>query len=114
MSKVYKGYELLKAIENGEIKENTEFLTKNKTKIYYDGSILRYKEAYYGIKANTEIGMSWLKGEFKLIEDNKIDIDSIEELDEGRYIITDVLRKINELVKWAKQTDKEIKSIKEK
>lgn len=119
MSKIYKGYELLKAIENGEIKENTEFLTKNKTKIYYDGSILRYKEAYCGIKANTEIGMSWLKGEFELIKDNKVDIDSIEELlkiEPYEADKTDIVinrNKINELLKWAKQADKEIKSIKE-
>lgn len=118
MSKIYKGYELLKAIENREIKENTEFLTKNKTKIYYDGSILRYKEAYCGIKANTEIGMSWLKEEFELIED-EVDIDNIEELlkiEPYEADKTDIVinrNKINELLKWAKQADKEIKSIKE-
>lgn len=44
-------------------------------------------------------------GVFELIED-EIDIQSIEKLAEDRYIVTDVLKKINELVQAIKQLDK--------
>lgn len=69
-----------------------------------------------------------LSAEFELIEDNTIDIDSIKELyinDKsigeneikfwtGRNLDIALGNKINVLLKWAKQADKEIKSIKEK
>lgn len=64
---------------------------------------------------------------FELIEDETIDIDSIEELDEfelDQFIIMDNAErfdrtmieysKINKLVQAVKQLNKEIKSIKEK
>lgn len=102
--KKYKGYELIKAITNGEIKEGTEFLIKNKTKVYYDGRILRYKETYCGIVPNTEIGMSWLTEEFELIEENK----EIEKLnDNDTYDYNHVALKINELVRAVNRINKE-------
>lgn len=45
--------------------------------------------------------------EVKLIED-EIDIQEIEEVDKERYIITDVLKKINELVQAVKQLNKKL------
>ena len=56
---------------------------------------------------------------FELIEEETIDIDSIEELDIDQLHIngfaTDrIARNLNEVLQWAKQLNKEIKSIKEK
>lgn len=45
--------------------------------------------------------------EVELIED-KIYVQEIEEVDEERYIITDVLKKINELVQAVKQLNKKL------
>ena len=56
---------------------------------------------------------------FELIEDETIDIESIEELvnevmqDDWRYYVPMFFNKINELVQAVKQLNKEIKSIKE-
>lgn len=113
MGKIYKGYELLQAIAEGNIKEGTEFKIDNRTKVYFDGQILRYKEDYCGIKAKTEIGMSWLTNDFEVLED-KIDIQSIEELPEMETEDYDKVQigqnriKINEILQWAKQIDKKI------
>lgn len=70
----------------------------------------------------------WLKFDFELIEDNNIDIDSIEEFEvagcnvkfNDTFIPTEslindmVLDKINQLIRLAKQHDREIKELKEK
>ena len=74
------------------------------------------------------ITIDCLNDEIKLIEDNTIDIDSIEEFElagcnvkfNDTFIPTEslindmVLDKINELIRLAKQHDKEIKELKEK
>lgn len=66
--------------------------------------------------------------DFELIEEDTIDIDSIEEfkIDENNFIQTELgafktrkmdiafLNKINSIIRWAKQADKEIKEVKEK
>lgn len=117
VSKTYEGYELIQAIVKGKIKNGTQFLAENRTKIYYDGSILRYKEAYCGIKANTEIGMSWLRGKFELIEE-EIDIQGIEEINIDQVIETDdksgiALLHINKLIQAVNQLDKRTRKEKE-
>ena len=64
--------------------------------------------------------MMW---DFELIEENTIDIDSIEELkftndirywqaNAGRML--ELAKKQNEILQWAKQADKQIKELKEK
>lgn len=87
MSKVYKGYELIKAIANGEIKEGSRFIDT-------------YTTPDYGYFAEKDNG-------FELIEDETIDIDNIEKLDIG-IITTEDRLKINELVQAVKQINKKI------
>lgn len=60
------------------------------------------------------------ESEFVLIEEDEVNIDNIEELETYETVETydwqdvDTNRiTINELIKWVKQADKEIKSIKE-
>lgn len=122
MSKTYKGYELIKAIADGEIKDNQKF------------DVLS-KDGYLWIKNATikDIGMTELLNfNFELIEDNTIDIDSIEKLE----IISEYVKRpdefgmghieykakeprliglvTNELIRAVKQLNKEIKDLKER
>lgn len=117
MSKVYKGYELLKAIADGEIKEGSRFIVKLLDEIvFYTNDSLWYEGDDEELCASTII-----ESEFELIEDETIDIDNIEEIkwreSEKEYLGYGVLvanEKINKLVQAVKQLNKEIKSIKEK
>lgn len=117
MSKVYKGYELLKAIEENKIEIGTRFKLNgynNRTIIYKGGDIIRYEDD------STEVDSCYfINTEFELIED-EVDIDNIEDLlkiEEYEVDKTDVVinrNKINDLIQALKQLNKEIKSIKEK
>lgn len=127
----YKGYELMQAIVEGKIKKGADFKARNGTEMYFDGSILRFKKRYYDVEVNEEIKMSWLRGEFELIEDKEeIEIQAIEEqttkisfnfhkdsytaheIDHNFEKITEYLNiynnKQNELIKAIKQIDKQI------
>ena len=121
--KIYKGYELIKAIADGEIYYGTKF----KMNTVWNGSffiknidvITKYKDIVY---TTGEKIPAWaiINGNFELIEDGPIDIDNIEELleiEEYEVDKTDTVinrNKINELVQAAKQLNKEIKELKEK
>lgn len=112
----YKGYELLKAIADGEIKEGSLILFDSIIWIVDEYSdIVKYKEEHitlFNTYKAKEIAMS----DFELIE-NEIDIDSIGELKSVTNNIDGIvciMNKINELVQAVKQLNKEIKSIKEK
>lgn len=134
----YKGYELLKAIADGEIKKNQNIRIKfedNSGEIFiFDGTEIidiTHKNIFdiYGT-------ITVLKSDFELIED-EIDIDSIKEIkwteingtgDEqdkfileknGRYICTnyddfemELIRTTNQLVQAVKQLKKEEKELK--
>lgn len=111
----YKGYELLKAIADEEIKEGSLILFDSIIWIvdeYLD--IVKYKEEHitlFNTYKAKEIAMS----NFELIED-EIDIDSIEELKSVTNNIDGticIMNKINELVQAVKQLNKEIKELKE-
>ena len=110
----YKGYELLKAIADGKIKEGTEiFVTTS-----LDGRYTHIARAYIGHndiywKDNNKqlLAYTFITGEFELIED-KIDIDSIEEL-EGIIEYTTERTTINQLIKAVKQLNKKVKELKE-
>lgn len=122
--KIYKGYELIKAIADGEIKEGSRF----KVKALWNGSyvydnriaIVKYKNIVY--EEEEEIITSWtiINSEFELIEDETIDdetiddetidIESISEL----YSASDTDDTINELVKAVKQLDRRIKKLENK
>lgn len=140
MSKVYKGYELMKAIANGEIEEGSRFKVKalwNGSYFYYNRiAIVKYKNIVY--EEEEEIITSWtiINSEFELIEDETIDIESIEELVGtidircnnkiieaedyfyNTYNIVESIKSISdkqkELIQAVKQLNQEIKSIKEK
>lgn len=109
MSKAIKGKELFKMIIEGKIDKNTRVTVDN-----YNNCTLGF------VLEDGRNLFKWLDEDFILIED-EIDIDDIEELNAYETVETydwqDVdenRMKINELIKWAKQVNKEIKSIKEK
>lgn len=123
MGKIYKGWELIKAIEDGKIKDGSRFKAGYGTFIARDG--------YLFVEYNNrqEYANSFeLKWEFELIED-EIDIDSIEKLSKIAYAeinlnkkgskkdvkFTDkeiiLAEKINQLIKAVKQIDKRVKEL---
>lgn len=115
--KIYKGYELIKAIADGEIKEGSRFLTYNgKMEVIYKGNALWDKDG------REEVGNSVIiKQFFELIEDETIDIESINELetysDDGvefydKSDIHKIAKKTNEILQAVKQLNKEIKELK--
>lgn len=107
MSKVYRGYELMKLVSQGKLSLKQRV---NSLSIDYKNCTIDFI-----LKDRAENIMDL---DFELIED-EIDIDSIEEIDIDQVINTDdktgiALLHINKLVQAVKQLNKEIKSIKEK
>lgn len=102
----YKGYELLKAIADGKIKDGSRFKAGYRTFIARDGYL------FVEYDNRQEYANSFeLKWEFEPIED-KIDIDSIEKLESITNNIDGtvcIMVKINELVQAVKQLNKKIK-----
>ena len=128
MSKIYKGWELIKAIADGEIKEESRFRDTYSEYIYKrnsfgdlelkreDGEELTSPDySYFAVKDN----------DFELIED-EIDIDSIEKLDDTCYIMYGMQDEeienyhnktrttINEILQAVKQIDKRVKKLEER
>ena len=127
MSKTYKGYELIKEIAEGNIKDGTRFKDSSGN-VYIKTNDVGYLEDE---KGHTILDCFYSLDElalctFTLIEDNnEIDIDSIEELpewvtrrngevtqSEGKRL--EMAYKINELIQAIKQHDREIKELKER
>lgn len=123
MGKIYKGWELIKAIEDGKIKDESRFKAGYGTFIARDGYL------FVEYDNRQEYANSFeLKWEFELIED-EIDIDSIEKLSKIAYAeinlnkkgskkdvkFTDkeiiLAEKINQLIKAVKQIDKRVKEL---
>lgn len=122
MNKTYKGYELIKAISEGNIKSGSKIEVHNLS--LADNLITT-------IEINSSGSLVWKTGEFdtsmlsneyyyfKLVEDNNIDIEElwgncVGDSNQGRDDFMFKNRaKINELVQAVKQLNKEIKSIKE-
>lgn len=102
----YKGYELLKAIADGEIKDGSRFEAEYETFIVRDGYL--FVEHDKGQEYANSFELNW---EFELIED-EIDIDSIEEL-EGKVEYSTERNTINQLIQAVKQINKEVKELKE-
>ena len=121
MSKTYKGYELIKAIADGEIKEDTKFreMVENRYYIFKDRELWEQEDT--GIYNSKLENLQIIYGAFELIED-EIDIDNIEELDKCKfehgntisYQESEFIDKVNELVQVVKQLNKEIKELKSK
>lgn len=108
MRKTYKGHELVKAISEGKIKEDTEFLAKCQV-MYWDGNNIVYK-------SNPNMTLSLLQlanAEFVLL-DEEIDIQEIEEYEFPSYAdkLTPIENKLLELInvhtKAIKQLDRKV------
>lgn len=129
MGKIYKGYELMKAIADEEIKEGTIFKCKlgksnkgferEEEYIYENENIVTHRNLRtnkMGIYCDYSI-KQFANGIFELIED-EIDIDSIEEIkfrpSDKEYLGFCGLifeEKINKLVQAVKQLNKKAKEM---
>lgn len=123
MSKIYKGWELMKAIADGEIKNNTKIIphypNDNCIVEYFEYSYGFFK-AYYkeGRKSDKDVNVCVFLDNDRTFEvtENEMDIDNIEEYKQEhteRCIDIDIRNKINELVQVVKQLDKRIKKLEE-
>lgn len=113
MSKIYIGWELMKAIADGEIKEGSKIKINEDIYIFCEGNFMSDSTGYYLTGIYNDIDFATAK--FELIED-EIDIDNIEEYKQEhteRCIDIDIRNKINELIKAVKQIDKRIKKLEE-
>ena len=111
MEKIYKGWELMKAIEEGKIKNGSRF---NVHRTYsaiavLEDRILHLEDGNKRILTTNDL----LIYTFELIED-EIDIDSIEEYKQEhteRCIDIDIRNKMNEILQAVKQIDKRVKKL---
>lgn len=108
-----KGYELIKAITERKIKNNTTIKVKMgnayKATLKYENLMLKWESGDFdtSILCSTE-------ADFEVIEENKeIDIQSIKEISsEDRFYRTDNIDKLNELTRAIKQIDNELNELK--
>ncbi len=119
MSKIYKGWELMKALEDGEIKDGSRFYvyrTFNAIAVL-ENRILHFEDGNERILTTNDL----LIYTFELIED-EIYIDSIEELkiseNYGCEIINEdniylLFKQQNQILQAVKQLDKRIKKLEE-
>ena len=113
MSKIYIGWELMKAIADGEIKEGSKIKTNEDIFIFCEGNFMSNSLFHFLTGIYNDIDFATAK--FELIEDG-IDIDNIEEYKQEhteRCIDIDIRNKINELIKAVKQIDKRVKKLEE-
>ena len=125
MGKIYKGWELMKAIADGEIKEESRFRDTYSEYIYKrnsfgdlelkreDGEELTSPDYSYFVEKDND---------FELIQD-EIDIDRIEELNDTCYDVNTMSdddlefyhnktrATINEILQAVKQIDKRVKEL---
>ncbi len=108
-----KGYELIKAITERKLKNNTTIKVKMgnayKATLKYENLMLKWESGDFdtSILCSTE-------ADFEVIEENKeIDIQSIKEISsEDRFYRTDNINKLNELTRAIKQIDNELNELK--
>ena len=108
-----KGYELIKAITERKLKNNTTIKVKMgnayKATLKYENLMLKWESGDFdtSILCSTE-------ADFEVIEENKeIDIQSIKEISsEDRFYRTDNIDKLNELTRAIKQIDKQLNELK--
>ena len=104
MCKTYKGKEIFKMIAEGGIDKNTKVTVDNYNRCTLDFVFEDERNLF-----------EWLDEDFKLIEDNNIDIEEIENdvmRDDWRYYVPLFFNKINELVRKYNELNKEIKELK--
>ena len=114
----YKGYELMQAIAEEKIKEESKFLcSTGDTYVYHDNYGLAYLDSDTLEEENTidcNYAYSiWLNFTFELIEDKNetIDIQTIKELklsEEDGIKITDIKIVLNKILEWSKKLDKQM------
>lgn len=121
MKKIYKGWELMKAIADGEIKKGTKFKDKYKREVGWNGNNLVFMDSDENYMS-TISDIYFINEEFEVIED-EIDIDSIEKLDDTCYIMYGMQDEeienyhnktrttINEILQALKQIDKRVKKL---
>ena len=113
----YKGYELLKAIADGEIKEGTKFKCLNEKPMQYypDSNIYRYEHGNFLGRFGGFNILSIVNKDFEIVQkQEEIDIDSIEELKSVTNNIDGtvcIMNKINQLIQAVKQLNKEVKEL---
>lgn len=131
MKKVYKGWELLKEIAEGNIKKNTKFNVYRNGELYFTDYVIYNKQ---NLKINNGLQLidfltlqNMLSLDFELIEDqeeiNIQDIEEIEELDRNLkfddlitpygknedMMWTEIIKqhnKIDEIIRYIKRKDK--------
>ena len=114
MSKTYTGIELLKAIENQEIKEGTEFIDKYDNKYVYELDGLEEELVLYKKDGSIPDYSLFIDNVFTVVEDDKIDIQSIKEMNHPNLWkaedadIRSIVKNVNELVRAVKQLDRQI------
>lgn len=108
-----KGYELIKAITERKIKNNTTIKVKMgnayKATLKYENLMLKWESGDF----DTSILCS-AEADFEVIEENKeTDIQAIKEIDvKDQFYRTDNIDKLNELTRAIKQIDKELNELK--
>lgn len=130
MAKIYKGWELMQAMAEGEIKEGSKFVDKlYKEEYIYSRNEITNEPLLYKKDTVTEdyfipdySFFAEKDNDFELIED-EIDIDSIEELNNTCYDVNTMSdddlefyhnktrTTINEIVQAVKQIDKRVKKL---
>ena len=134
MAKIYKGWELMKAMAEGEIKEGSKFVDKlYKEEYIYSRNEITNEPMLYKKDTVTEdyfipdySFFAEKDNDFELIED-EIDIDNIKELyinDKTKSVGEDAIanwtgrnlditfaNKINEILQAVKQIDKRVKML---
>lgn len=126
MSKTYKGWELMKAIADGEIKKGCELKDTDSEDTIWKFNGESFEEpGIFGVcryLTNNYQDKTFSTTEFELIED-EINIDSIEELNDICYdvnIMSDddlefyhnkTRTTINEILQAVKQIDKRVKKL---
>lgn len=105
MGKIYKGWELMKAVSEGKLNLKQKVST---TSLEYVNCTIEF------VLKDTAFNIMDL--DFELIED-EIDIDSIKEYKQEhteRCIDVDIRNKMNEILQAVKQIDKRVKKLEEK
>lgn len=108
MGKIYKGWELIKAIADGEIKDGSRFRNLYQSS-KDDFNLYKYENKNLKGRFGGTNLIALLNDKFELIED-EIDIDNIKEL-KGIVEYATEQDTINKLIQAVKQIDKRVKEL---
>ena len=108
------GWELIKAIESGEIKEGTKLKDSYKEYVVRCGHLTYNDKHFNAMTIDKSCVNCWdlINNHFELIEEQQdIDIQAIEEIEYPVHNLTRDLRdvKINKLIQAIKQLDRNIR-----